>query len=74
MLGAVEMLSGVLVLGRVATADMTALKTQAKVNPGVARLDAVLADMRVGFGELYLIKMIASSGHDDTPNVSKRTC
>src|SRR5581483_8049564 len=67
MLGAVEMLGGMLVLGRVATADMTTLETQAKVNPGVACLNAVLADVRVGFGELYLIKMIASIGHDDTP-------
>jgi hypothetical protein len=74
MLGAVEVLGGMLVLGRVATADMTALETQAKVNPGVACLNAVLADVRVGFGELYLIKMIASIGHDDTPNIPKRTC
>jgi hypothetical protein len=46
MLGVVKMLSGVLVLGRVAAADMTAFHTKPKVDPGIARFEAFLATLR----------------------------
>jgi hypothetical protein len=47
VLGAVEMLGGVLVLGRVAAADVAALHAQAEVDPGVAHLQALFAALGV---------------------------
>jgi hypothetical protein len=44
----VEVLSGVLILGRVAAANVATRKTQAKMNPGVAHLEALLASFCFG--------------------------
>jgi len=43
MPGLVKMLGGVLVLGRIAAADVTADETFSQVNPGIAHLKALLA-------------------------------
>ena len=43
MLGAVEVLGGVLVFGGVAAADVAALHAQAEMHPGVAHLQALFA-------------------------------
>ena len=47
MLGAVEMLGGVLVFGRVAAADVSAFHAQAEMHPGVAHFQALFAALGV---------------------------
>jgi hypothetical protein len=54
VLGAVEMLSGVFVLGRVAAADVAALHAQAEMDPGVAHFQALFAALGV---LRYLVNM-----------------
>jgi hypothetical protein len=58
-----EVFGGMLVLGRVATAHMFATETQAQVNPAIAGLNAVLADMFVGFFDLDLVQVCAFVWH-----------
>lgn len=67
MLGLMEVLSSVLVLGRVATSDVPALQAHAQMYPGVAGLYAILADVLVGFRELDLIQMSTCSAHNAAP-------
>jgi hypothetical protein len=57
MLNVMEVLRGVLVLGRVAAAHVSALKTQTQVDPRVAHFYAFFAYVRVSFRELDLIEM-----------------
>jgi hypothetical protein len=57
MLRFMEVLGGMLVLRRVAAANMAAYETQTQVNPRVAGLNAVLTDMFVGFSDFDLIKV-----------------
>ena len=47
MLGAMEMLGGVLVFRGVAAADVAALHAQAEMHPGVAHLQALFAALGV---------------------------
>ena len=73
MLAVMEVFGGVLVLGRIAAADVPALHAHAQVNPGVAHLYALRADVGVGAGELDLIEVMAFRGHCDlreSPGVS----
>jgi hypothetical protein len=49
VVGSVEMLCGVFVLGGIAAGDVAADHAEAKVNPGVAHFDALGADVGVGF-------------------------
>jgi hypothetical protein len=60
--GVVEVLGSVFVLRGVAAADVAAGKARSKMDPGVAELDALVAD--IGFGRLILavLKMLAK-GH-----------
>src|SRR5215470_17114482 len=62
-----EMLGGMLVLGRITAAHMTALQTHAEVYPGVTPLNTILADMLVGASELDSIEMRALRRHDRPP-------
>src|SRR6185312_13237145 len=48
MLGVMEMLGGVLVLGLVATADMAAGSADAQMQPFITHLEAFLAAQRAG--------------------------
>jgi hypothetical protein len=57
MRGFVEMLRGVLVLGRIATAHVSANQAQAQVDPRVAGLNTFLTDMRGGTSEFELVEM-----------------
>jgi hypothetical protein len=59
----VEMLGRMLVLGRVATANVSATEAKTKVNPRVARLGTVLTHMFIGFSYLDLIKVGAIFWH-----------
>jgi len=61
--GVVEVLGGVFVLRGVATADVAAGKAGAKVNPGVAELDALVADIGFGWLILAVLKML-TKGHE----------
>jgi hypothetical protein len=58
-----EVFGGMLVLGRVATAHMSATETQAQVNPSVTGLNAVLANMFVGFFDFDLVQVCAFVRH-----------
>src|ERR1700737_356056 len=59
--GGVEMLGRVLVLGRVAAADVTAAHAQAQVHPGIAHRHALLAALRPRRDSLHVLQMLA--GH-----------
>jgi hypothetical protein len=48
MFGLMEVFGGVLILGRVAAADMTADETFPEVDPGIAHLQALLAAFATG--------------------------
>jgi hypothetical protein len=59
MLRAVEMLSRVLVLRRVATAHVSAFKAQAQMHPAVPGFGAVFTNVLFWARNSYLIKMCA---------------
>jgi hypothetical protein len=63
MLRLVEMFGGVLILGRVAAADVSATETQTKVHPGVAGLNAVLTDVRGSGSNLNIVQVRAFLRH-----------
>jgi hypothetical protein len=67
MLRAAEVLSCVLVLGRIATTYMAAGQAQAQVNPGVAGFHAFFADVYVRFLNLDLIQVRAFLCHRSSP-------
>jgi hypothetical protein len=57
MFSLVEVFGGVLVLRRVATADMTADHAKAKVNPLIAHFETLFAAFGMGLDVLDLIQM-----------------
>jgi hypothetical protein len=63
MLAMLKVFGGMFVPGRIAAADVPALHTQAQVNPCIAHLHALRADVLVGGGDLDLIQMLAFGGH-----------
>ena len=58
-----EMFGGVLVLGRIATAHLSANQAQAQVDPGVSHFHAFLTYVLVGLSDLDLIKVAAFFWH-----------
>jgi hypothetical protein len=68
MFRVVEMLGGVLVLGRVATGCMSADQAHTQVDPSIASLNAVLTHMLVGLSYFDLVKVSASFGHRFLPS------
>ena len=56
----VKMLGGVLVLGRIATAHVSALQAQAQVNPRVAGFQTLLATLAERFGSRSLLQMMTT--------------
>jgi hypothetical protein len=63
VLGVVKMLGGVLILGRIAASGMSADQAHAEVNPRIACLYAVLADMLGGLPDFDLIQVSALFWH-----------
>jgi hypothetical protein len=63
MLGVVKVLGGVLILGRVTTPDIPADQAHAQVNPGVAGLNAVFANVFIGLSYFDLIEVGALFRH-----------
>jgi hypothetical protein len=63
MLRFVKVLGGMLVLGRVAAANMPARQAQTQVYPRIAGLGTVLTHMFIRFSDLDLIKMGACFWH-----------
>lgn len=63
MLRFVEMLSRMLVLGRVATANVSASEAKTQVDPRITRLGTVLTHMFIGFSDFDLIKVGAIFWH-----------
>lgn len=61
MVGGVEMLGGVLVAGRVATADMATDTAEPKMDPGIAGFEALLTTVGVWFLVSYLIQVLTLS-------------
>jgi hypothetical protein len=59
----VEMLGGVLVLGRIAAAHVSANEAQAQVDPGVSGFHAILTHVLVCVSELDLVKVVAFFRH-----------
>ena len=57
VLGLLEVFGGMLVFGRVAASDMTALETQTQVHPGIAGFHALFADVFGGMKDADLIEM-----------------
>ena len=57
MVGRVEMLGGVLILRRVAAADMPAFETEAQVNPRIPDSQTILTAIRAGCHLSYLVEM-----------------
>ncbi len=55
----VKVLGRVLILGRVATANMAANQTHAQVNPSITGFDAILAYVRGGLLYFDLVKVSA---------------
>ena len=52
-----EMLGGVLVLGRVATSDVPAAETKPEMDPSISHLHALFADVHIGFADFDLVEM-----------------
>lgn len=67
MLGGMEVLSGMLVLRRIAAADVTANLTHPQLYPAVANLEALFAPLRMGFYILNLINVRAFRLHFPAP-------
>jgi hypothetical protein len=59
----VEVLGGVLVLGRIATADVSTGEAKTQVDPRIASLGTVFTHMLVGFSDFDLIKVGAFFRH-----------
>jgi hypothetical protein len=70
MLRFVEMLGRVLVLGRVATANVPASEAQTQVNPSIAGFGTILTHMFIGFSYLDLIKVGAFFWHRYPPDLA----
>lgn len=60
----VEVFGGVFVFGRITAADVAAFHAQAQVDPCIADLDALFADMFIGVLDFGFFDMIASLFHD----------
>ncbi len=69
------MFGSVLILGRIATANVAADPAMAKVNPAVSHLEAFLTPSSVGFLIGDLVQVSALAGHDLTNYslIGKRT-
>jgi hypothetical protein len=63
MFGVMEMLGGVLVLGRIATGRMSTDHAHTQVNPRIASLNAVFTHMLVGLSYFNLVKVSAFFWH-----------
>jgi hypothetical protein len=61
--GFVEVFGGMLVFGGIAAAHVTAAQAQAQVDPGIANLHAVLANVLVCSLNFNLFQMIAGLSH-----------
>jgi hypothetical protein len=59
----VKVLGRVLILGRIATADIAANHTHAQMNPSIAHLNAVLTHMLVRLSYFDLVEMGALFRH-----------
>jgi hypothetical protein len=67
MVGLVEVFGGVFVLGRIATAYVTATEAQPQVDPGIAHLEAFFAAVGVRRDFVYLVGM-STSRHGVAPD------
>jgi hypothetical protein len=68
MTGLVKMLGRVLVLGRIAAADMATLETQPQVDPGIVHFQALFAALAAGFHLFDVLLMSTSLSHRSPHN------
>jgi hypothetical protein len=71
MLGAMKVLGGVLVLGRIAAANVAALHAKAKVNPSVTHFQTLFAAGGVRRDFMDLREMRAGRRHDFAPFIER---
>jgi hypothetical protein len=64
VVGRMEVLGGVLVLGRITTANVSTGETQAQVHPGITGFQTVLTAIGARCYLLYLIEMRTTLGHN----------
>src|SRR5262249_26245687 len=74
MLAAMEMLGGVLVLGRIAATDMAASPAQAQMQPHITALQAFLAAQRAGRDVADRVQMRAAVGRHSAALAAARSC
>src|SRR6201997_5833081 len=68
MTGLVKMLGRVLILGRIAAADMATLETQPQVDPGIVHFQALLAAVATWLHLLDVLLMSTSLSHRSPHN------
>jgi hypothetical protein len=64
MPGVVKVFGGVLVLGGIAAGDVATFHAQPQMDPGVAHLDALFADVNLGLSDFDLVEMCAGFSHN----------
>jgi hypothetical protein len=63
MSGSVKMFGGVFVLRRIATSHVAALQAHSQMDPGIAHLDAFVANVLGGLGNADFIEVRAVFWH-----------
>jgi proline racemase len=63
MFGAMEMLRRMLILGRITAANVPAFQAKAQMDPGIAGLDAIFADVGIGGLKFDLLHVTTALGH-----------
>jgi hypothetical protein len=64
-----KVLGGMFVLRGIAASHVAAYHAHAQVDPGVAHLDAIFADVGLSGGEFDLIQVLAFLGHFSLPRI-----
>ena len=59
MMLVMRMFGGVAVLGRIAATNLSAISTQAKMNPTISQLHALFTNMLVRFGDMQMTQVTA---------------
>jgi hypothetical protein len=74
VLGLMEMLRCVLILGRVAAADVSALQAKPQMNPGISHLQTLFTAVFFRVGNPDLVEMRTLGRHSDSPLCGWVTC
>jgi hypothetical protein len=69
MVGCMEVFGGVLVLGRVAAADLPTFEAEAQMHPGIAHFQTLLTPISAGRDVSYRVKMCTLFCHMFLPTI-----